>query len=178
MKLFRRIPVLPQATLYAPLEVEAGSLIAAAIYDNRDSASYEQEDAAVVEQWRISEILGAVTWEVLARFCRKDRNLYGSKLSDWPAFKASNLRSVKQFEASYLRIGIVAVNDAALMFEATVFPPNESEIALRVAFSKGNSNQEVGTLLLRLISSCLRWKQPEPDNGLEGDVCKATRASR
>jgi hypothetical protein len=169
MKLFRRIPVLPQATLYAP--VEMGSLIAAAIYDNRDSACYEQEHAAVIEQWRVPEILGAATWEVLARFCRKDRNLHGSKLSDWPAFKASHLRSVKQFEASYLRIHIVAANEAALVFEATVFPPDESQIALRVTFGKGNSNEEVGTLLLRLISSCLRWKQPEPHNSLEGDAC-------
>jgi hypothetical protein len=69
MKLFRHVPVIPQATLYAPLG--AGSLIAAAIYDNHESACYEQEDAIVVEQWRSCEVLGAAAREVLARFCRK-----------------------------------------------------------------------------------------------------------
>jgi hypothetical protein len=158
MKLFRHVPVIPQATLYAPLGV--GSLIAAAIYDNHESACYEQEDAVVVEQWRSCEVLGTAAREVLARFCRKDRNLYGSKLTDWPAFKASRLPSVKQFEASYLRIHVMAVNEAALIFEATAFPPEESEIALRVTFTKGNSNEEVGALLLRLVTSCIQWKQP------------------
>jgi hypothetical protein len=86
--------------------------------------------------------------------------LYGSKLTDWPAFKASRLPSVKQFEASYLRIHVMAVNEAALIFEATAFPPEESEIALRVTFTKGNSNEEVGALLLRLVTSCIQWKQP------------------
>jgi hypothetical protein len=157
MKLFRSVPVLPQATLYAPLE--DGPLIAAAIYDNHESACYEQEEAMALEQWRMPEMLGAATRQVLARFCRKDRNLYGSKHTDWPAFKASRLRSVKQFEASYLRLHVVAVNEAAIIFEASAFPPKESEIALRVTFTKGNSNEEVGALLLRLITSCIQWKQ-------------------
>jgi hypothetical protein len=116
----------------------------------------------VVEQWRSCEVLGAAAREVLARFCRKDRNLSGSKLTDWPAFKASGLRSVKQFEASYLRIHVMAVNEAALIFEATAFPPKESEITLRVTFTKGNSSEEVGALLLRLVTSCIQWKQPGP----------------
>ena len=112
-----------------------------------------------LEQWRMPEMLGAASRQVLARFCRKDRNLYGSKLTDWPAFKASRLRSVKQFEASYLRLHVVAVNEAAIIFEASAFPPKESEIAFRVTFTKGNSNEEVGALLLRLITSCIQWKQ-------------------
>jgi hypothetical protein len=54
----------------------------------------------------------------------------------------------------------MAVNEAALIFEATAFPPKESEITLRVTFNKGNSNEEVGALLLRLVTSCIQWKQP------------------
>jgi hypothetical protein len=159
MKLFQRVRVLPQASLYAPLE--AGPLIAAAIYDNHKSACYEQQDATVVEQWRIPEVLGDATRQVLARFCRRDRDLSEHKATDWPAFIASGLRSAKQFEACYLRIHVMAVNEAAIIFEATAFPPRESQIALRVTFSKGNSNEEVGALLLRLIASCIQWKQPE-----------------
>jgi hypothetical protein len=126
---------------------------------------------------RVAESLGAATWNAVALFRRKDRNLYDYKLTDWPAFKTSRLRSVKQFEAAYLRIHITAVNEAALAYEATAFPPGESEISLRIAYSKGTSNREVGALLLRLIGSCLQWKQPEPDDSLEGDACKTTRAS-
>jgi hypothetical protein len=61
-------------------------------------------------------------------------------------------------EAAYLRIHVMAVNEAALIFEPTAFPPKESDVALRVAFSKGSSNEEVGRLLLRLVASCLNWR--------------------
>jgi hypothetical protein len=171
MKLFRRrIAAIPQATIYAPLG--AGSLIAAAIYDNHESTYYEQEDVAVIEQWRNAETLGMATWGALARFRRKDRNLYDVKLTDWPAYRASGVRSVKQFEATYLRIHVEALNEAAIIFQASALPPKESEIALRVTFSKGASDKDVGALLLRLIASCVQWKPPEPNSSLEGDAAK------
>lgn len=171
MKLFqKRITVIPQAMIYAPLR--SGPLIAAAIYDNHASACYEQEDAAVIEKWRNADTLGAAVWEALARFRRNDRNLYGHKLTDWPAYKASGVRSVKQFEATYLRIHVEALNEAALIFQASAQPPNESEIALRVTFGKGQSSKEVGALLLRLVESSLQWKPTEPNNSLEHDAAK------
>jgi hypothetical protein len=130
--------------------------IVAAMHHNRDGIRYEQDEAVVVSGWRESSALVAALHSALQRFSFHDRNLRDSKLTEWPAYRASRCRSVRGFQSSYLCISVRPANEAELIYVAEAQPLDEEEISLSVTANRHN-DEEIGRRLLRLYDACSRW---------------------
>ena len=92
------LPCSSKTTIVCPTESVNGGL-----YCDQPPPALLQLDAA-------PESLGQSVWEALLSFCSISEpvNLRSYKKTDWPAFRASGMRSVRQFEDSFVRISIEA----------------------------------------------------------------------
>jgi hypothetical protein len=62
--------------------------------------------------------VGQAVWAALLRF-RSSPNLGSAKKTDWPAFRASGVKSVRAFEVDFVRLGVEAF-PCVLRIEAAV----------------------------------------------------------
>ncbi len=145
-----------EARIYLPRE--KGSAIVAPVYFNMCSLNYEQENPIVVAEWRDPIALVSAFRTAIERFTFLDRNLREVKLSDWPAYRASGCRSVRQFEGNQF-VYIKAVNEAALFYEARTKPDGEEEIELRIVLNRYGPDVELGQKILRLFDVCSKWSK-------------------
>ena len=75
--------------------------IVAAMHRNFAGIYYEQADPIVLAGPADAEALGSAFKRAFDRFRVKDVNLREHKRSDWPAYRASGLRTIKEFESRY-----------------------------------------------------------------------------
>jgi hypothetical protein len=136
--------------------------IVSALHHNNAGILYEQEDPIIVAQWCDPIALATALRAALARFSLQDRNLRDSKLTDWPSYRASTARSVREFERTYIRIGVRSVNEAELFYDADAQPHGESHITLHVTLNRHGADHEMGKKLLRLFDACSDWQAERP----------------
>jgi hypothetical protein len=118
---------------------------------------YEQENPVVLTNWRERVKLATALRLALKQFSPRDRNLRETKKSDWPSYRASGCRSVREFETTYLRIAIRALNDAELLYDCSAQPRSEKDITLHVTLTRSGTDEEVGRLVFRLFDACSTW---------------------
>jgi hypothetical protein len=75
-----------------------------------------------------------------------------SKRSDWPAYKASGCRSIRQFEQDFLLVRIESANVAHHFVYLEGFPEHECELTVRC--SSVPSSPELGSACIRIIDAC------------------------
>jgi hypothetical protein len=63
---------------------------------------------------------------------------------------------VREFESTYLRIEIQAVNEAELLFDASVQPRDEPDISLHTTIN-ANVPDETERRLVRLFDAASKW---------------------
>ena len=81
---------------------------------------HEQQPLSLIPWDTPAEILGQNVWESRLLFRKiPSLNLRSSKKSDWPAYRASGLKSIRDFENQYVRVPVIAFSNA-LRVEATV----------------------------------------------------------
>jgi hypothetical protein len=131
--------------------------IVAAMHHNLAGIYYEQESPVVLADWRKPVELAAALRLALRQFSLRDRNLRETKKSDWPSYRVSGCRSVREFERTYLRIAIRALNDAELLHDCSAQPCSEKDITLHVTLAVSGADEEVGRLVLRLFDACSTW---------------------
>ena len=136
---------------------ENNAAIVAAMHFNRAGILFEQDDPIAVEDWRNPDILALAVQSALGRFGPRERNLRDAKSTNWPSYRVSHCRSVRQFEASYMRVSICAVNEAELVYDASAFPLGESELSLHVTLSINGPNEDFSRLLYKLFHACATW---------------------
>ena len=76
----------------------------------------------------------------------------GMTRSAWPAFEVSGAKSVKAFEAEYMRIACAACNASGAVVRASAPHPGDDGIELSIAFNPRLPADEIGTQLLRLFA--------------------------
>ena len=130
--------------------------IVVAMHHNAAGIYYEQDDAIVVPGWRESVELGSALRSAMGRFSFRDQNQRDSKRSEWPAYRAAGCRSIREFEASYLRISVRPANDAEVTYIFEARPIGEDDISLSVS-SNPRLDAEISRLLHRLYDACSRW---------------------
>ncbi len=146
-------PPLRSAHIYA---TEGKSVIIAPLHFNSAGIRYEQDVPIVVENSSWEAVVPHLRIS-LERFSFREANLREGKLTDWPSYRASGMRSVLQFQNGYLCIQIMAVNDAELFYDARCEPHAESDVTLHVTLNPYGHDEEIGRLLGKLFHSCLRW---------------------
>jgi len=64
-----------------------------------------------------------------------DINLRDRKSTDWPSFKQSKLKTVKEFESKYSLILILASNEANNSYDARMVPQNDEELSIHISIN-------------------------------------------
>ena len=123
--------------------------IVAAMHQNNAGICYEQPDPVVVEVRQPAD-LGAAFRAAFDAFSRKDRDLSTMRKSDWPAFAASGLRSMKAFEREYTAIQCHGLNPSNAVVRACRVYPADPEMELSIGFNPMLDAEVVGGKLLRL----------------------------
>ena len=72
------------------------------------------------------------------------------KKSDWPAFKASGLTSLKAFEREYTAVLCEGLNPSNATVRASRLYPADRDLELSVTFNPLLDAEAVGATLLRL----------------------------
>jgi hypothetical protein len=147
--------MLRRARIYLGATVKEA--IVAALHHNSAGISFEQDGPAVIADWRQAPGLGVALRFALERFSLQERNLRDFKRTEWPSYRASSFRSVREFEAAYICISVQAVNEAELFYGACAHPPGEEDIALHVTLNRYGPDEEIERKILRLFNACVDW---------------------
>lgn len=132
--------------------------IIAAMYYNAAGIYYEQENPMVLTNWRESRSLAAALSSSLSQFQMRDKNLRDEEKTNWPSYVASRCRSLRQFESEFLCIEVHALNEAELLYEASVTPHGESDISLHVTLNRYGADEEIDRRIVRLFDVASRWR--------------------
>jgi hypothetical protein len=119
---------------------------------------FEQEGPEVVSEWRDEQRLAAAARRAIERFSYKMVDFRDRKRNDWPAFYASQCRSMNEFERSYDCIWIKSLNEAEFFYEASMEPRGEDDLSLHVVINRYQHDTEMGRKLLRLYDACRNWR--------------------
>jgi len=123
--------------------------IVAAMHRNDAGIYYEQPGAAVVDVVRPVD-LGVAFRSAFDAFSQRNRDLPAVGKSDWPAFVASGLPSVKAFEREYTAIQCQGLNASNAVVRASRAYPADPEMELSIAFNPLLGAEAIGGMLLRL----------------------------
>ncbi|CCE11252.1 hypothetical protein BRAS3843_660060 [Bradyrhizobium sp. STM 3843] len=135
--------------------------IVAALHYNNAGICFEQDNPEVVADWRQGSGLAVALRSALERFSPQERNLRSYKKAEWPSYRASNSRSIRTFEAAYLRISVQALDEAEFFYDAEAYPSGEEDIALHVTLNRHGPNEEIDRKLLKLFNACVDWPKYE-----------------
>jgi len=147
--------MLRRACIY--LGVNFKQAIVTALHHNSAGISFEQDGPAVIADWRRAPGLGVALRLALERFSPRERNLRDLKKTEWPSYRASSLRSVREFEAAYICISVQALNEAELFYDAYAYPPGEEDIALHVTLNRYGPDDVIERKILKLFRACVDW---------------------
>ncbi|ANH68189.1 hypothetical protein ABE85_12565 [Mitsuaria sp. 7] len=130
------------------------AVIVAAMHRNLEGIYFEQADATV----RLAGVpsaheLGRAFQSAFQSFSMVDADLRGAKRSDWPAFKASGARSVKQFEDEFRPVSCYSLNPGNAIVRASTPHARKSEVELSTSFNPLQSAEAIGARLLRLLET-------------------------
>jgi hypothetical protein len=125
---------------------------------------YEQDETLIVESWRNDVNLAVALRNALGKFGFREEDLRDRKKSDWSAYRASSCQSVRDFETSFLRIDVRALNESELFYDASARPPADSELRLHVTLNPYGSDEEIARLLIKLFDVSFRLHIDAPES--------------
>ena len=131
-------------------------LIVAPMHQASTGVYYEQQAPILLAAPVIPAGLGAAFREAFDRFSVTNDNVPGTKKSDWPAFQASGLRSMKAFEQTYLPMLCAGLNSSNAVVRASVGHPTEAGMEISSCFNPFIAQEDVGTLLFRVAGAARR----------------------
>ena len=119
-------------------------------------AYYEQPSPVVLQGQPAAAQLGATFHRAFAGFSVKDKDLSALKRTDWPAFRASGARSLKEFQALFLPMQCCGLNSANILVRASTPHPVHEDLELSVSFNPLIEPEAVGEKLLQLADVAKR----------------------
>jgi hypothetical protein len=134
---------------------QQGKVIIAPCFANDAGIYYEQETPIVLPFTCPPAELGFQADAALVALDVKDKNLKDVKLTDWPAYKASKAKSVKQFQAEYVLINLHTFN-ANLFADARPRGSERIDVRAYVPGAPVTKRQagEWGNLLMQVYRCC------------------------
>ena len=142
----------------AYLSQEYDKILLAPFFVDESWMHYEQNEIEVLKFDVSDQILGESIKHNLNLFAEKNDDLTKRNKSDWPAFKASNLKTIKEFEAKFSRISISGLNEANLILAFDAETKSKDEIDLRTTISAYADNNELGNRLRKLHKAQIEMK--------------------
>ncbi len=140
------------------LSTDYGKILIAPFFIDESWLYYEQEEIEVLNFDTPDEQLGRSIKRNLDKFAKRNQDLKKRNLTDWPAYKASKLKTVKEFEKKYSRISISGLNEANIIIAMDAETKSEHEIDLRTTLSAYSDNKLIGTRLRKLHQAQIEKK--------------------
>ncbi len=128
--------------------------IAVTMHMNQHDIWHEDDAPTVLNKPFTAEDLGNAIAEAMRKTDRRTRNARDSKLSDWPAYKASGERTVRKFEESFIVISIEGANAANLIAVITGDPEKDAILQVRGTISTSVVPAELGERVLQVYKAC------------------------
>jgi hypothetical protein len=119
----------------------------------------EDESVTSTETPLDPRLLGTLIREALMRSqCRSGNAWRGGSPRQWPAFRASGVRTVKSFERDYIRVSVVGANEANIIWEIEGYPAKDAELRVRATVSAGQRFLvTLGERVLGVYHACRDW---------------------
>ncbi|MFD2916360.1 hypothetical protein [Psychroserpens luteus] len=132
------------------LSSELNKILIAPQYVDESWIRFEQEEIEILDFNCSNELLGESIKKNFDKFAEKNMADKKRTSKDWPAYQASNLKSIKEFEKKYYRISINGSNEtnATMVFEADM--KSENNINLTSLISAYAKNEKLGILTKEL----------------------------
>ena len=132
------------------LSNEYNKILISPMFVDESWVHYEQEEIEVLNFDTNDHLLGEAIKNNLDKFEEKNCDLTNRNKKDWPAFKASKLKTVKEFESKFSRISIEGLNESNLILAFDAETNSKDEINLRTTISFRTETNELGVRLKKL----------------------------
>lgn len=131
------------------------NIIIAAKHENNDGIIYEQKECYTSEYPIDASVLGEEIVRHLDMYSLKDDNLRFKKRSDWPAYKHSKSKSIRNFEMEYTSIFIQTANNRNLTLIIEGHPHKSSLLTINSSISFYADKYEIGKKVIDVYHVCL-----------------------
>lgn len=128
------------------------AVVVAAMHVNAAGIYFEQAVATRLEVPLSAMNLGLAFRHAFNAFGPLEADLREWNKRDWPAFKASGLRSVKQFEDRFRPVTCCGVTPSNMSVCASTPHPRDSVVELSLTFNPLSPPEVIGEHLQRLIA--------------------------
>lgn len=122
----------PEAKRHAALYIDRVGKTAVVVtlhYGGKGGFLYEDSAPSVIERSEDPDSVGTAVLQALEKSeIRPLISHRDKKRTDWPAFQSSGCRSVRQFEADFIRIHIHGANEANLIYAIEGSPEKDAEL--------------------------------------------------
>ncbi|HWZ03653.1 MAG TPA: hypothetical protein VNX40_08560 [Mucilaginibacter sp.] len=163
MKFFRKVAadkeviavkkgVIKLVSLY--ISDQEKQVIIAPNYKNDAGIYYEQETCTIVNYPLDYSLLGEEIIKNFDLFTLKDKNLRDEKPSDWPAYKASKLKTIKAFEKGYRRIIITGANESNITLVIEGVSQIDDDLKITASFVPSKKPFLIGKLVFKVYNAC------------------------
>jgi len=129
---------------------------------NKEGVYYEQNQPLVLDNWRDKAALVGPLCTALEKFSVRDEDFRHRHKTDWPSFRASQCRSLSEFQNLYLCINLTAVNKADILYDLCAQPRGERDITLHLTINQNAPGDEIERQVLKLFDACRCWTPVSP----------------
>lgn len=132
------------------LSSELNKILVAPQYVDESWIRFEQKEIEILNFDCSNELLGKTIKRNFDKFAQKNMGDKKRTSKDWPAYQASKLESIKEFEQKYWRISINGANEANIIMTFEADMKLKSEINLTSSISTFTENEKLGILTKEL----------------------------
>ncbi len=132
------------------LSSELNTILVAPQYVDESWIRFEQEEIEILNFDSSNELLGETIKKNFDKFTQKNMENKKRTSKDWPAYQASKLKSMKEFEKKYYRISINGANEANIIMTFEAEMKLKSKINLTSSISAFTKNEKLGILTKEL----------------------------
>ena len=129
---------------------ELNKILIAPYYVDESWIRFEQEEIEILEFNCKDDLLGESIKRNFDKFAEKNMENRKRTSKDWPAYQASKLKSMKDFERKYNRITVDGANEANLFMVFLADMKSKNDINLTSTISAYAENNRLGILAKKL----------------------------
>jgi len=133
---------------------DAGRAILVTVHTNQDGIGFEHDTPTTIESPIAPDRLGDVARSAASATDKRDKQLRNMKPTDWPAYRSSGAKSVRQFQEEFIALQMAAANDSNLVYVITGRPVQGYALEVSASIASSAPASEIGKLVMRVYEAC------------------------
>jgi hypothetical protein len=124
-------------------------------YNGQGGILFEDEHPVLFRGPLDATILGHETGVALYRTeIRPSVSFAERKPKDWPAFRASKVKTIRQFEQDFIAIQLQGANEMNLFYVIEGYPYKDAELKVLASISSGAAPNKLGERIISVYRAC------------------------